>query len=113
MREYDSTMKISAIKNDARETLVNEILEFLNEKYETVMKVASNEIGVVVGTFTDEDGFSHDIVDTVKVTTKSWYSKETGGRDVKEYDLFDEADNYAKEVEDKKNKKKKGDKENG
>lgn len=32
MREYNAEMKISAIRRDARESLLNEIIEFLKGK---------------------------------------------------------------------------------
>lgn len=109
MREYNSEMKISAIRRDARESLLNEIVEFLKSKGYEVAQIKSNEVGVVIGTYEDEDKFLHDVVDVVKVTSKPFYSKEAvteNGRDVVEYDLLTEAEDYEIEKNANKNKKK-------
>ena len=109
MREYNAEMKISAIRRDARESLLNEIIEFLKGKGYEMAQVKSNEVGVVIGTYEDEDKFLHDVVDVVKVTSKPFYSKEATteeGRDVVEYDLLTEAEDYEIEKNSKKNSKK-------
>jgi len=105
MREYNSEMKISAIEKDLRNSMVAELTEFLKSKYETVVMVGSNKIGVVAATYIDEDGFPQDITVVVQPTVKKWYDKEKTsekGRDVKAYDLYGEAEAYEF---DKANKK--------
>ena len=97
MREYNSEMKISAIKNDLRNSMVAELKEFLESKYETVEMVGSNKIGIIAATYTDEDGFVHDMAVVIQPTVKNFYDKDStkeNGRDVVAYDLFEEAEAY-------------------
>ena len=114
-KDYSDEVKVSAIKNDARKTVVDEVMGFLADRFETVSKVGSNEIAVVVGSAKDEDGFASDVVVIVKPSVKSWYNKaavpngDKEGREVVKYDLDWEAELYAKKVEQdaiKKAKKK-------
>lgn len=110
MKEYNSEMKVSAIKNDLRSSMVAELKEFLKSKYETVEMVGSNKIGVVAGVYTDEDGFAHDMAIVVQATVKNFYDKASekeNGRDVVAYDLYEEAETYKFEQESKESKKSK------
>lgn len=104
--------KVSAVKEKARQSLVEDIVEYLNQRYDRARKLASNEIGVIVGQAKDEDGFASDVVVTVKVTTKAWYNKTDCKRPVKKFDLddgtdgTDGADAYQADVEAKSAPKK-------
>lgn len=102
-----SGMKVSAIKAAAREMLVSDFLEFLSAKYETVAKVGSAEVAVVVGTVKDEDGFEQDVVVTAKATAKSFYDKSDNlKREVRKFDIFEAADEYKLEEKAKAAKRK-------
>lgn len=99
--------KISLIKKEAREMLVADFLKFLSQKYETVMQVGAGEVGVVVGTIKDEDGFEQDVVVTAKAIAKPFYDKsENLKREVCQYDIFKEAREFNEEQEIKKSKRK-------
>lgn len=107
MKEYNSTMKISGIKRDMRETLIQEIMDFLKQKYSIVGLVGSNTIGVAMGTYYDEGNFPSDTCCEVKVSAKPFYSKdeyinEKGekGREIKFYDLKTLMENYENGVEE-------------
>lgn len=105
MREYNSEQKISAIQKDLRTSITAELVEFLKSKYDTVEMVGSNKIAIVAATYTDADGFVMDIPVVVQPTVKSWYDKAATsekGRDVKAYDIFEEAEAYKDEKKDKK-----------
>lgn len=84
--------KVSVIKEKARQVLVEDFIEYLNEKYDRARLLASNEIGVIVGQAKDEDGFASDVVVTIKVSTKAWYNKGDCARPVKKFDLDDGTD---------------------
>jgi hypothetical protein len=110
--DFTEETKVSVIKEKARQTVINDFMDFLKERYDTVKPVGSNLIGVVVGEAKDTDGFASDVVVLIKAEVKSWYDKpaETPkGRDVVKYDLDWEAELYAKKLEQdaiKKAKKK-------
>ena len=100
-------MKVSAIKNEVRAMLVADFMEFLSQKYETVAQVSNTEVAVVLGTITDEDGFTQDVVGGVKASAKSFYDKKDGlKREVHKFDIFDEAEAYDKEMKAKAAKRK-------
>ena len=102
--------KISAIKEKAREAIINDFMEYLKQRYDDAGLIASNEIGVVVGQANDTDGFASDVVVTIKVSTRAWYNKEDCKRPVKKFDLYDGTDGtdgvdaYTAAVKAKKNK---------
>lgn len=98
--------KVSVIKEKARQALIEDIISYLEGRYDSCRKTASNEIGVVVGAAKDEDGFSSDVVVSVKVSTRNWYNKEDCKRPVQKYDLDEEADAYEFETAAKKSPKK-------
>ena len=110
--DFTNEEKVSVVKEKARQALIEDFVEYLNEKYDKARKLASNEIGVVVGQAKDEDGFASDIVVVIKATTKAWYNKTDCKRPVKKFDLdngtdgTDGADAYEAEVEAKKAPKK-------
>lgn len=100
-------MKVTEIRKEVRKTLTQELMEFLSQKYTTVA-ISEQEIGVVVGTLVDEDGFTQEIPATVKIISKSWYDKpktSDKGRDVKRFDMYEEAEAFKQEQEMKKQKK--------
>ena len=105
--------KVSAIKDTAREALINDLMAYLQERCEDAGLLASNRMGVVIGCASDEDGFSKDIVAEIKVSIKPWYNKLDCKRPVRSFDLHegtkgeegaDGVDAYMKELEAKKNK---------
>lgn len=105
--EYNSSMKISAIKKDMRISLMNEIEEFLKSKYECVGQISANKIGVVVGTYTDTDGFTSDTCCTVHIEAKPFYDKDSyikedgkASRAIKTFDLLTEISNFKNGVEE-------------
>lgn len=94
LRDF-SGMKVSQIKAAVREQLMADFAEFLEQKYETWGKVAAGEMGVVVGIFTDEDGFSHDVPAVIKATAKPFYdSVGEKGRVTEPYIVQDEIKAY-------------------
>ena len=109
-KDYTDETKVSVIKNDARKTVVDEVMAFLTERFETVSKVGTNEIAVVVGSAKDEDGFASDVIVVVKPTAKSWYNKaavpkgDKDGREVVKYDLEEEAGEYEFKLAEKAKK---------
>ena len=106
LRDF-SGMKVSAIKTAAREMLVEDFMEFLSMKYETVAKVGPSEVAVVVGTVKDADGFEQDVIVTAKATAKSFYDKTSDvKREVHKFNIYDEAEAYEMEEKAKAAKKK-------
>lgn len=106
MKKYDSTMKISEIKHDMRIYLMNEVEQFLKQKYETVGKISANEIGVSIGTY-DDDGFINDVCCVIKISAKPFYFKEPQLKDdgkmskeIKAYDLETAIENFQNGVEE-------------
>lgn len=99
--------KVSVIKEKARQVIIDDIMNYLSERYENCRRTASNELGVVVGVAKDEDGFSSDVITTIKVSTRPWYNKEDCvARPVHKYELDEEADAYEMELAAKKAPKK-------
>lgn len=97
LRDF-SGMKISQVKTAVREQLMADFAEFLEQKYATYGKVAAGEMALVVGTFTDEDGFPHDVPAVIKVTAKPFYDSEgTKGRITEPYIVEDEVKAYEME----------------
>ena len=99
MQEYDSSMKISAIKRDVRERMMQEIQEYLQSKYAVCGQVSGNEIGVVTGIYRD-DGFENETACIIKVTAKPFYFKTADTREIEAYDLKTEMKNYIDGVEE-------------
>lgn len=101
-----SGKKISEVKNEVRQILTEELKQYLSERYEKVRLVSTNEIAVLVGNRNDEDGFSHDVVSTIKITCKPFYdSVGEKGRQTVQYDIDEEASNYSFEAEQKEIKR--------
>lgn len=93
-----SGMKVSQVKTAVRAQLMADFAEFLEQKYETYGQVAAGEMALVVGTFTDEDGFSHDVPAVIKVTAKPFYdSVGSKGRETEPYIVEDEIKAYQME----------------
>lgn len=84
--------KVSVIKEKARQTVLNDLVSYFKDRYEDSGMLASNEIGVVVGCARDENGFSSDVVVTVKISTKAWYDKTDCKRPVKRFSLYEGTD---------------------
>lgn len=102
---YDEE-KVSVVKEKARQTIINDIMEFLKERYEDARFTASNEIGVKVGCAKDEEGGASDLIVSIKCSTRNWYNKMDCKRPVERYVLEDEAKAYEDEVAAKKAPKK-------
>lgn len=100
-----SGKQISKIKSEVREMLTKDLIEWLAAKYDTVEQVGNSEIAVIVGAVDNEP-----VVATIKPVVKSWYDKkktDDNGRDVVQYDIFQEAKDYKDEISSKKKKKEK------
>lgn len=85
-----SGKKISEIKAEARQLVRDEMLEFLKTKHERVEPIGNTEIGIVVGTAPDDDGWTQDVVVVAKITAKPWYGRDKSSeksREVKRFDL--------------------------
>ena len=93
-KEYNSKMKISAIKADVRERLMKELNLFLKEKFNHYGKVSNNTYGVVVGSYRDEDGFLNDVCCEISIKAKPFYEKENAARKIDIYNLDDEIESY-------------------
>ena len=88
--------KVSVIKDKARKDLIEDLLVFLNERYDRARQISGNEIGVVIGQAPDEDKFASDLVGVVKVSIKPWYNKSDLKRPVRKFDL-DSGSEYSDE----------------
>lgn len=100
MRDYNG-MKISEIKNNARTSVLNEVMNFLKTKYDTVEQVSNNKVAIAAGTIDDNDGCPMDIPVVIKVSCLSWYDKKAqtdNGRDVVRYDIYEEAQAYKNDM---------------
>lgn len=94
--DFTSEEKVSVIKDKIRETLINDFLEYLNNKYDRARQLSGNEVGAVIGQALDEDKFPSDIVAAVKVSVKPWYNKRDLKRPVRKFDL-DSGSEYSEE----------------
>lgn len=91
-------MKVSQVKTAVREMLMADFAEFLAQKYAKTGQVGAAEMAVVVGHFTDEDGFDHEVPAVVKATAKPFYdSVGSKGRVTEQYVLEDEVEAYVAE----------------
>lgn len=100
-------MKTSAIYKDVRKMLSDDFLEYLSQKYERAARISNTEVAVVVGTFTDEDGFVQEVCGVCKASSKAFYSKsEDVKREVKKFDLDDEVEAYEAEIKANEAKRK-------
>ena len=68
--DFTNEKKVSVIKNQARQAVLNDLYDFLKERYERVGKVESNQVALVVGVAKDDDGYSQDVVVVLNATTK-------------------------------------------
>ena len=98
--DFTNEKKVSVIKEQARQSVLNDIWEFLTQRYEKVGRVGSNQVAVVVGVANDDDGFANDVVVVFDATTKPWYDREVNdkgvplSRPVERYDFEDEVAAY-------------------
>lgn len=84
-------MKVSQVKAAVRAQIMEDFFEFLQQKYKTYGQVAAGEIALYAATFTDEDGFPHDVPAVIKVTAKPFYdSVGEKGRETEPYDVEEE-----------------------
>ncbi len=81
--DFTNEKKVSVIKNQARQAVLNDLYDFLKERYERVGKVESNQVALVVGVACDDDGYSQDVVVVLNATTKPWYDREINSKGVK------------------------------
>lgn len=110
--DFTNEKKVSVIKAQARQAVLNDLYDFLKERYERVGKVGSNQVALVVGTALDDDSFTNDVVVVLDATTKPWYDREVNdkgeplARPVSRYDFEDEVAAYEATVKAKKAPKK-------
>lgn len=101
MKTYTSEMKRTDIKNDAKNTLINEIIEFLNEKYsDSYSQVKSGEFSVVVGEIDDKE-----VCANLNITAKNYENYVANTKNKTEYQAYDrqaEAMKYQMSLENKK-----------
>ena len=110
--DFTEEKKVSVIKEQARQSVLNDIWEFLTQRYEKVGRVGSNQVAVVVGVARDDDGFAQDVVVVFDATTKPWYDRTVNdkgvelSRPVVRYDFDEEVEAYGKDKGAKKAPKK-------
>ena len=84
-------MKVSQVKTAVRAQIMADFFEFLQKKYNTYGQIAEGEIALYAATFTDKDGWEHDVPAVIKVTAKPFYdSVGEKGRETKPYDVEEE-----------------------
>jgi hypothetical protein len=110
--DFTEEEKISVVKEKARQTVINDLIEYLKERYDMVGLTNSNQIAIVVGQAKDQDGFNSDVCTTIKVSCESWYDKTVNDkgeelkRPVSKFDFEEEIEAYKAEVAAKKAPKK-------
>lgn len=110
--DFTNEKKVSVIKAQARQAVLNDLYDFLKERYERVGKVGSNQVALVVGTALDDDSFTNDVVVVLDATTKPWYDREVNdkgeslSRPVSRYDFDEEIEKYNLDNKAKKAPKK-------
>lgn len=98
--DFTNEKKVSVIKAQARQAVLNDLYDFLKERYERVGKVGSNQVALVVGVARDDDSFTNDVVVVLDATTKPWYDREVNDKGVKlarpvsRYDFDEEVEKY-------------------
>lgn len=104
MNHYDSTMKISHIKEDMRQKLLDDIINFLNqnkEKYPFVGKTKSNAISVITGEYIDNENFPYETSCVIQITAKPFYDKVSEkGNEIEAYDARTASENFKKGIEE-------------
>lgn len=110
--DFTEEKKVSVIKEQARQSVLNDIWEFLTQRYEKVGRVGSNQVAVVAGVAKDDDGYENDVVVVFDATTKPWYDRTVNdkgvelSRPVVRYDFDEEVEAYNKDKGAKKAPKK-------
>ena len=100
-------MKKSAVKTEVRRMLMEDFATFLSEKYTKTAKIDTAELAVVMGNWTDEDGFNHEVVGVAKAIAKAFYdSVGDKGRETEQYILEDEVQAYEDRLKEKAAKRK-------
>lgn len=102
-------MGVNAIKNEGKKMVIDYLKEVLNERFDTVKQIGTGELAVIIGYVRDEDGWQQEVPLVVKTISKPFYSKTEGlTREVRQFDIFEEANAYEKEQKIKADKKKEG-----
>lgn len=96
--DFTNEPKVSVIEKTVRKIVTEDIIEYLKQRYDTVRRVGNDEVGVVVGVASDTDGYSSDVVVTLKATAKPWYDKQCAKRSIEKYDLNEAGDAYEMNV---------------
>ena len=107
MFDYTGSKNETAAKKQARADLTALFYDFLVEKFgsENVGMVENNTIGFAFGTIVDKEGFTVDMIATVKPVIKN-YQPHVGEKRVTDAFDFDQArQDFAEEQETKKVKK--------
>lgn len=97
---------IAEIKNGFRNAVLEDLMNYLSERYETVRKIDNTELGFIIGCAPDNEGFSSDVCITLKPVVKNWYDKPAEKRPVRRYDLDEVAEAYERDMEIKASLKK-------
>lgn len=103
--DYTQAINETAAKNQARKDLSEMLFEFLKEKFGEdgqVGYVEKNEIGFVFGTVIDKDGFTVDMVATVKPVIKNYQAHNGEKRPSEAFDFDQALQDFAEEQESKK-----------
>ncbi len=103
--DYTQAVNETAAKNQARKDLSEMLFEFLKEKFGEdgqVGYVGKNEIGFVFGTVIDKDGFTVDMVATVKPVIKNYQAHNGEKRPSEAFDFDQALQDFAEEQESKK-----------
>lgn len=101
MKTYTSEMKRADVKNDAKKTFINDIIEFLNTKYpDSYSQVKSGEFSIVVGEIDDKE-----VCVNLNITAKNYENYVANTKNKTEYQAYDrqaEAMKYQMSLENKK-----------
>ena len=90
--DYSGAKNETAAKKQAREDLTAILLDFLKQRFgeENVDLVDKNTIGFAFGTVIDKDGYTIDMIATVKPVIKNYQVHAGKNGDIDPFD-FDEA----------------------
>lgn len=96
--DLTSIEKKSQVQDKVQEEFFNALREFLESRYTEVRQVGNADLGVVVGSAKDDDGFTNDVVVVVHGTVKHWYDQKRTykgeEKDIPRYDLEESAEEY-------------------
>ena len=103
--DYTGAKNETAAKKQARADLSALLFDFLKEKFGEdgqVAYIGKSEIGFVFGTVIDKDGFTVDMVATVKPVIKNYQAHAGEKRPSEAFDFDQAAQDFAEEQESKK-----------